>query len=105
MKLFAQSEFESTKRDAFSSQGKTPEERTAMFIDLMATIEAIQSHLTHEERERRQRIADQIDPRPDPWWRNCRKEALAEYARTHEADQKELERLIEEYSRDTADDS
>lgn len=79
MQLFAQSELETTQRDAFSSEGKSPEERTAMFHDLMATIEAIQAHLTPEERERRQRIADQIDPRPDPWWRNFRKEALAEF--------------------------
>jgi hypothetical protein len=79
MKLFAQTEFETTKRDAFSSEGKTPDERTAMFVDLLMMIEAIQSHLTPEERERRDRIADQIDPRPDPWWHNIRKEALAEY--------------------------
>ena len=50
-----------------------------MFLDRMATIEAIQGHLTPEERERQRRIADKIDPRPDPWWRNVRKEALVEY--------------------------
>jgi hypothetical protein len=79
MKLYQQSELETTIQDASSSEGKTFEERTAMFVDLMATIDAIQAHLTPEEHERRQRIADLIDPRPDPWWRNCRKEALAEY--------------------------
>ena len=79
MNIFAQSELETTKRDAQSSEGKTPEERTAMFLDLMETIEAIQAHLTPEERARRERIADKLDPRPDPWWRNFRKEALAEY--------------------------
>ncbi|HEY3393551.1 MAG TPA: hypothetical protein VGK58_12645 [Lacipirellulaceae bacterium] len=79
MTLYIPSERETTIRDAFSSEGKTPEQRTAMFLDLMATIDAIQAHLTPEERERRQQIADKIDPRPDPWWRNCRKEALAEY--------------------------
>ena len=79
MNIFARSEFETTKQDAFSSEGKSPDERTAMFLGLMATIEAIQAHLTPEERERRQRIAEQIDPRPDPWWRNFRQEALAEY--------------------------
>jgi len=79
MNMFTLSEFESTKRDASSSEGKTFEERTAMFLDLMETLEAIQAHLTPEERARRERIADQLDPRPDPWWRNFRKEALAEY--------------------------
>ena len=77
--LYAQSEFEAIKRDAFSSEGKTPEERTAMFLDLMETVEAIQSQFSVGERARRMRIADQLDPRPDPWWRNIRKEALAEY--------------------------
>jgi hypothetical protein len=77
--LYAQSEFEAIKRDAFSSEGKTPEERTAMFLDLMETVEAIQSQFSVGERARRTRIADQLDPRPDPWWRNIRKEALAEY--------------------------
>jgi hypothetical protein len=77
--VFAQSELEATKRDAQSSEGKTAEERVAMFIDLMNTVEVIQSNLSSEERERRKRIADQLEPRPDPWWRNFRKEALAEY--------------------------
>ena len=79
MNIFAQSELETTKRDAESSEGKTAQERTEMFLDLMETIEAIQANLTPEERARRERIADQLDPRPDPWWRNFRKEALAEY--------------------------
>lgn len=79
MNIFSQSEFEATKRDAFSSEGATAEQRTAMFIDLMEMIDAIQANLTPAERERRQRIADRLDPRPDPWWRNFREEALAEY--------------------------
>ena len=82
-KLFAQSELEAIKRHAQSSEGKSPEERIAMFIDLMNTVEAIHSNLSPEERERRRQIADQLDPRPDPWWRNVRKEALAEYEANH----------------------
>jgi hypothetical protein len=74
-----QSELEVIKRDAYSSDGKTFAERTAMFLDIMKMVDAMQSHLSPEERERRSRVADQIDPRPDPWWRNFRKEALAEY--------------------------
>ncbi|MEX2318153.1 MAG: hypothetical protein WD669_13425 [Pirellulales bacterium] len=76
---FVTSEFESIKKDAYSSEGKTFDERTAMFIGLMEAVEAFRAHLTPEERARRRRIADQLDPRPEPWWRNIRKEALAEY--------------------------
>jgi hypothetical protein len=90
MKLYKRSELETTIQDASSSEGKTFEERTAMFVDLMATIDAIQAHLTPEEKERQQWIADLIDPRPDPWWRNVRKEALEEYARTHKEEQDNL---------------
>ena len=75
---FARSELETIKRDAFSSEGKTPDQRTAMFLDLMETVEAIQSNLTAEERARRMRIADRLAPRPEPWWRNFRKQAFAE---------------------------
>ena len=79
MSFFVQSEFQAIKNDALTSQGKSPEERTAMFISIMAAVEAMQAHLSHEERARRMRIAEQLNPRPDPWWRNVRKEALAEY--------------------------
>ena len=87
MNVFAQSELETTKRDARSSEGKTAQERVAMFIDLMNTIDAIQGSLSPEERARRWRIADQIDPRPNPWWRNIRKEALIEYQCQTSSDQ------------------
>jgi hypothetical protein len=76
---FAQSERDAVMKDAVSSEGKTPEQRTAMFLDLMETVDAIQSHLTAAERARRMWIADRLDPRPKPWWCNFRKEALAEY--------------------------
>jgi hypothetical protein len=79
MDIFAQTELEATKQDAFSSEGKTFEQRTAMFLGLMETVEAIQSSFSAEERARRLRISDQLDPRPEPWWRNFRKEALDEY--------------------------
>jgi hypothetical protein len=79
MNIYAQTEFEAIKRGAYSSEGKTPEERTAMFIGLMEAVEAIQSRFSEEERQRRMRIADHLGPRPEPWWRNIRKDALAEY--------------------------
>jgi hypothetical protein len=78
-KIYSQSEFETTRRDAYSSEGKSPEERTAMFERLMEAVEAFRAHLPPEERVRRRQIADQLQPRPDPWWRNFRREALAEY--------------------------
>jgi hypothetical protein len=81
MNHFSQTELEATKQDAFSSEGKTFEQRTAMFLGLMEMVEAMQAHLTPEEKARRRRIAEQLDPRPDPWWRNFRKEALEEYER------------------------
>jgi hypothetical protein len=78
-KLYAQTELESIKRDALSSEGKSADERTAMFLSIMEAVEAMQSHLTDEERKRRMQIADQLARRPDPWWRNVRKEAWANY--------------------------
>jgi hypothetical protein len=76
---FAQSEIESIKKDAVSSEGKTPGERMAMFADLLQTVSAVWQHLSPEERRRRMRIADQLNRRPEPWWKNFRAEALSEY--------------------------
>jgi hypothetical protein len=78
-KIYAQSELETTKRDAYSSEGRSPEERMEMFSSIMAAVEAMQSHLSDDERARRKRIRKQLEPRPEPWWRNIRKDALAEY--------------------------
>jgi len=104
-KIVRQSELEVIRRDAYSSEGKTFEQRTNMFIGLMEAVDVFRAHLAPDERARRWRIADRLDPAPDPWWRNFRKEALDEYARTHEADQKELDHLLEKYSGDKAEDS
>ena len=79
MKNYVQSEIDAIRKDAQSSEGKTFAERTAMFLSLMEFVEALQGNFSAEERVRRMRIADQLDPRPDPWWQNFRKEALAEY--------------------------
>jgi hypothetical protein len=76
---YPRSEFETTKRDAASSIGKSVAERTAMFRQLMECVEALQSHLSPAERERRAHIGELLDPLPNPWWKNFRKEALAEY--------------------------
>jgi hypothetical protein len=79
MLSFRQSDREAIEKDAFSSEGKSPQERMAMFADLMATVDAIVDSLPPAERRRRFWIAEQLDPRPDPWWKNFRAEALAEY--------------------------
>jgi hypothetical protein len=73
--LWRQSEYQTIKRDAYGSEGATPEQRTAMFERLMEAVEAFRAHLTPEERARRRRIADELQPRPDPWWRNLRVES------------------------------
>jgi len=73
------SELETTQRDAESSVGRTAVERTSMFFQLLELAEASQRHLTLEERSRRSQIAELLDPLPAPWWKNFRKEALAEY--------------------------
>lgn len=84
----ARSEVDQIRRDAASSEGKSPQERMAAFADLLATVSAVWQHLPEEERRRRMRIADQLHRRPEPWWKNFRAEALAEYrdATAHSAD-------------------
>jgi hypothetical protein len=73
------SESASTIRDAAGSESRTPIERLAVFADLLATLDVITSTLPIEERARRARIASQIDPLPNPWWANFRREALDEF--------------------------
>lgn len=76
--LFSQSERDAIIADARSSEGKSPAERMAMFADLLATVDVLWANLSEEERRRRMRIADQLDPRPEPWWKNLRPEGLPE---------------------------
>jgi hypothetical protein len=82
MNVFAQTEVEAIQRDGFNSVGKTFESRMTIIIGLMQAVEAFRAPLSLEERARRRRIAEQFDVRWEPWWRNFRKEALAEYQRT-----------------------
>lgn len=56
-------------------RGMTPEERMAVFKDILGMISAAWASLPEEERRRRLRIGESLDPRPDPWWRNLRPEA------------------------------
>ena len=76
---WSQTEMETIRKDAVSSEGRSAEERMAVLADLLSTVAAIWQHLSDDERRRRMRIADQLNRRPEPWWKNFRSEALAEY--------------------------
>jgi hypothetical protein len=78
MSPVAKSIWKSTARDAYSSEGKSPRERAEMLVELFATSDALQVQLTSAERARRAKIADRLDPRPEPWWKNFRAETLAD---------------------------
>ena len=60
--------------DAETSVGRTPEERNAMFASIQRLVGSIWDQLSREEMRRRLQIAEELDPRPDPWWRNIRRE-------------------------------
>jgi hypothetical protein len=51
----------------------------AVFADLLSTVSVVWQNLSAAERRRRMWIADQLNRRPEPWWKNFRSEALAEY--------------------------
>jgi hypothetical protein len=74
----AKSIWQSIARDAYSSEGKSPRERAEMLVDLFATADVLQAKLNAAERARRAKIADRLDPRPEPWWKNFRAETLAD---------------------------
>jgi len=65
-----------TVSDAETSLGRTAEERSEMFLGLQALVAAIWAGLSEEEMLRRLKIADELEPRPEPWWRDVRPEAL-----------------------------
>lgn len=71
-------EREVTIADAKSSEGKSPEERMAMFFGILAMVDAIWVHLTPEDRARRRRIAQALHRRPEPWWRNVKPDVVKE---------------------------
>jgi peptide subunit release factor 1 (eRF1) len=61
--------------DARRFRNKTPEERMAIFKDILDMISATWACLPEEEQRRRLRIGESLDPRPEPWWKNLRAEA------------------------------
>ena len=60
--------------EAETSVGRTFEERNAMFCSIQRLVGSIWSRLSQEEQRRRMEISEDLDPRPDPWWRNIRRE-------------------------------
>jgi hypothetical protein len=70
-----QTEKEATIADAQSSLGKTEEERIAMFVDLLRTIDVLWTDLTPQELERRREIHRRLNAKPVPWWKNMRPQA------------------------------
>jgi len=69
------SERESVIEASRSSEGKSPRQRMAMFADLLETVDVFWRDLSMEERQRRLDVSRQLDPKPEPWWKNLRPEA------------------------------
>jgi peptide subunit release factor 1 (eRF1) len=62
--------------DARRFRGMSAEERMDVFKDILEMVSAAWTSLSEDERRRRLRIGESLDPRPDPWWKNVRPEAL-----------------------------
>jgi len=65
-----------TIEDARTSLGRTFEERWEMFASIQRMVAAAWQGLSDEEIRRRLEIGELLDPRPDPWWKNIRREGL-----------------------------
>ena len=46
-----------------------------MFMDLLETLDVVWATLSPDERRRRIEINRQLEPAPDPWWKNHRPSA------------------------------
>jgi len=62
--------------DAQTSLGRTIEERWAMFCSIQRLVAATWECLSEAEVRRKMQSDDQLDPRPDPWWKNIRPKGL-----------------------------
>ncbi len=54
----------------------TPRERMELFAELLRQEDEKLAKLSPEERLRQREIEEQLDPRPNPWWKNIRPDAL-----------------------------
>jgi hypothetical protein len=62
--------------DAATSVGRTLEERWAMFSSIQRMVAATWEGLSEHEMRRRLRVGEELDPRPEPWWKNVRPEEI-----------------------------
>ncbi len=62
--------------EAETSVGRTPRERYEMFRLIQMLVGAIWASFDEREMRRRLRIAEELDPRPDPGWKDIRPEGM-----------------------------
>lgn len=72
---FVASDRDEIVAEAERFRGMGPAERMEIFKDILAMVSAAWASLPEEDRLRRLRIGDELDPRPEPWWKNVRKDA------------------------------
>jgi hypothetical protein len=65
-------ERESLAQDARDMQRLTPAERVELFCSIMHMVQLVWASLPSEERLRRLRIGEELEPGPRPWWRGLR---------------------------------
>ncbi len=68
------SERDSIIEEARLSADLGPEERMAAFQSILKMVSATWVGLSPEERLRRLRIGEKLEPRPQPWWKNVRRD-------------------------------
>ena len=73
---FPNDERSSIIADAEGSVGRTPEERIAIFKNIIEMVAATWATLSDEEQLKRLQIGEKLDSRPDPWWKHMRPEGL-----------------------------
>jgi hypothetical protein len=74
-KLSVPDESESLGQEAREMGRLTPAERVRLFCSIMRMIQMVWISLPFEERLRRIRIAEGLEPSPRPWWRGLRSAA------------------------------
>ncbi|MBI4585249.1 MAG: hypothetical protein HY717_14645 [Planctomycetes bacterium] len=57
-----------------------------MFVDLLRLLDALWANLPPEDRRFRIQIADELDRRPEPWWKNLRPEAQPDFSCKNSSD-------------------
>lgn len=68
-------ECESLAQEARDMSRLTPAQRVELFCSIMRMIQSVWASLPVEERLRRLRIGEEVEPGPRPWWRDMRRGA------------------------------